>query len=367
MCLLNLEMATNCRHHRGEPGEGLVEAMQAARKAAEVSTLMLTYLGQSQASYEPLDLTEVCRRGLSALRAALPPGLVLQTELPAAGPTISANANQLQQILTILITNAAEASGGGQGGLRLSVKTVTAADIAAPTGSRFPVDWRPQDAAYACLEVADAGCGIVAQNIDKLFDPFFTTKFQGRGLGLSVVLGIMRAHNGAVAVESEPDRGSVFRVFFPVPAEAVAIRKRVPVAPLPRAVGGGTVLVVEDEPLSRKTLALVLQYFAFTVLEAEDGAAAVEIFSQHQDEIGCVVCDLTMPRMNGWETLTELRQLAPGLPVILVSGYDEAEVMSGDHPELPQAFLHKPYEVQVLIDAIHQLLPPRKASGAAPG
>ena len=120
-------------------------------------------------------------------------------------------------------------------------------------------------------------------------------------------------------------------------------------------------LVVEDEPLVRKAVTVALGRAGFTVLAAEDGVAAVEIFRQHRDEIGCVVCDLTMPRMNGWETLTALRQLVPGIGVILASGYSEAQVMEGDHPERPQAFLHKPYESKVLIAAINQVLAKKKA------
>ena len=102
------------------------------------------------------------------------------------------------------------------------------------------------DPAYACLEVADAGCGITEENIEKMFDPFFSTKFTGRGLGLSVALGIVRAHHGVVTVESEPDRGSIFRVFFPLLVEEV-IRQPDNAAQIPETKEGGTLLVVEDE------------------------------------------------------------------------------------------------------------------------
>ena len=180
---------------------------------------MLTYLGQTRAQHEPLDLSEVCRRSLPMLRAAMPKDVVLETDLPSPGPVISANANQMQQVLTNLVTNAWEAIGDGRGVIHLTVKTVSPADI--PTAHRFPVDWQPQDHAYACLEVADTGSGIADKDIEKLFDPFFSSKFTGRGLGLSVVLGIVRAHGGAVTVESEPGRGSIFRVFLPVSAEEV--------------------------------------------------------------------------------------------------------------------------------------------------
>jgi two-component system, cell cycle sensor histidine kinase and response regulator CckA len=112
------------------------------------------------------------------------------------------------------------------------------------------------------------------------------------------------------------------------------------------------VLLVDDEPIMRKSIESVLKQSGFMVLTAVDGVDALEIFQQHRDEIGCVLCDLTMPRMNGWETLTALRKLSPGIPVILSSGYSEAQAMAGEHPELPQAFLTKPYGFATLKDTI---------------
>jgi CheY-like chemotaxis protein len=214
------------------------------------------------------------------------------------------------------------------------------------------------------MEVADAGCGITVKDIEKLFDPFFSSKFAGRGLGLSVVLGIVQAHGGGVTVETAPGQGSSFRVFLPLSAEK-AIRKPDQVVQSSDLDEGGTVLLVDDEPMVRKVGEGALMSLGFAVLLAKDGVEAVEIFRQHRDEIRCVLCDLTMPRMNGWETLDALRELAPGLPVILASGYDEAHVMAGDHPELPQALLSKPYPLQALRDAISCALVQGKKLSAA--
>ena len=347
--MMNLQMAMQTLPRNAEPVENLTEAMQSARKAAGVSTQMLTYLGQTAAKHEPLDLCEVCRHHLPMLRTVMPQGATLKTELDSHGPVVNANANQIQQILTNLLTNAWEAMGETQGVIRLIVKTVQAADI--PRRHCFPIDCELQEKAYACTEVADAGCGIANKDIEKLFDPFFSTKFTGRGLGLPVVLGIVRAHGGCVTVESQPGEGSVFRVFLPLTAKAIT-QKPIQVAQDPKAAVSGTVLVVDDEPYLRKAVSLVLKRSGFTVFAAQDGVEAVEMFQQHRDEIGCVLCDLTMPRMDGWETLTALRKLVPGIPVILSSGYSEAQAMAGDHPELPQAFLSKPYELPTLKDTI---------------
>jgi signal transduction histidine kinase/DNA-binding response OmpR family regulator len=329
----------------------LSEALQSARKAADISTQMLVYLGQTTVHREPLDLSEACRLCLPLLQEAKSRIAVLKADLPAPGPVINSNANQIQQVLTNLLTNAWEASRAGSDAIRLTVKQVSTTAI--PVVNRFPIDWQPQAPAYACLEVADSGGGIPAGDIEKLFDPFFTSKFIGKGLGLSVVLGILRGHDGGITVESEPGLGSVFRVFLPLTAATVP-PKAVAVVPAPKMAGCGVVLVVEDELALRAAVTRALQRAGYKVITAKDGVEGVELFERHRNEINCVLCDLTMPRMGGWETLTALRKLAPGLPVILSSGYDEASVMEGHHPELPQAYLRKPYELKVLFNTISQ-------------
>ena len=351
--MMGLQMAMSDLPQTAIALETLTDAMLSARKAAKVSSLMLTYIGQTAAKHEPLYLCEACQRQLSIIRADLPKDMVLETDFLTPGPVINANANQIQQVLTNLVTNAWEALGDTRSAIRVAVKTVCVAEI--PAANCFPIDYKPQDTDYACLEVRDAGCGIAAEDMEKLFDPFFSSKFTGRGLGLPVVLGIVRAHKGCVTVESQPKRGSVFRIFLPLSAEAV-LPKPAPPVQAPQTGGGGTVLLVDDEPIVRKSIESVLKRSGFTVLTAVDGVDAVEVFQRHRDEIGCVLCDLMMPRMNGWETLTALRKLSPGFPVLLSSGYSEAQVMAGDHPELPQAFLSKPYQFETLINTIARFM-----------
>ncbi len=350
----NLEMAIDVLPQGAEPADMLTASMQAAWKAAEMSGLMLTYLGQSSDEREPLDISETCQRSLSILQAVIPGKVALETALPSHGPIIMANANLIQQVISNLATNAWEAIDKKQGVIHLSIKTVSPTEI--PATHRFPIGWQPQDSAYACLEVTDTGSGIAAGDFDKLFDPFFSSKFSGRGLGLPVVLGIIKVYGGAVTVESEPGRGSTFRVFLPVSAEEAAPRQPDEASQDPEMERGGTVLLVDDEEMLRATATAMLKSLGFSVLEAKDGVEAVEMFRERRDEIRCVICDLTMPRMNGWETLTALRKLAPDFPVILASGYDKAHVMSGDHPEWPQVFLGKPYRLKGLSDAISEAL-----------
>ncbi len=217
--IANLELAMTALLRGADPHEGITAAMKASFQAAKMSGLMLTYLGQSFDKHEPLDLSQACRRSVPMLQAILSRDIALETDFPSPGPVIMANANQILQILTSLTTNAWESFGEGRGAIHLCVKTVLAVNISALR--RFPLDWQPLNDAYACLEVTDAGCGIEDKDIEKLFDPFFSSKLTGRGMGLAVVLGIVRAHHGVVTVKSEPSQGSTFRVFFPVSGDAV--------------------------------------------------------------------------------------------------------------------------------------------------
>ncbi|MBI5843101.1 MAG: PAS domain S-box protein [Deltaproteobacteria bacterium] len=349
----NLEVALLDLPKNSSPAESLSDALDAARKAAELSRLMLTYLGQTPARREPVDISDLCKRTLAFLAESIPRDTVLEADLPSPGPVLNANPGQIEQIVANLVANSHESFPDGRGHVRVSVKNVRCMDI--PVAHRFPAEWRPSDDTCACLEVSDTGSGIKREDIPNLFDPFFSSKFTGRGLGLPVVLGIARAHRGAVTVESEPGRGSVFRVYFPLSGEEIATKSE-RAAVSTGASEGGRVLLVEDDDLVRQLTSDLLKRLHYEVVEARNGQQALELFQQNMDDIRWVLCDLTMPGMDGWETMAALRRLSPGIPVILVSGYDEARVMMGDHPEWPQAFLSKPYHIKQLKDAIAHAL-----------
>jgi PAS domain S-box-containing protein len=355
----NLELAIGSLSPSGTSITNLTAAMEAAEKAAEVSRMMLTYLGQVSDKRKPLDLSEVCRRSLPSLQATMPKNVSLETDLQFPGPAINANANQIQQVLTNLITNAWEAAGDDRGVIHLTVKTVSSAEIS--TSNRFPITWQPDDDRYGCLEVRDNACGIEDKDLEEVFSPFFSTKFTGRGMGLSVVQGLVQAHGGVVTAESSPGRGSVFRVFFPMSAEEIIQQPRNETN-APEIQETGMVLLVDDDSIFLEVTSAMLSRLGFTtVLTAMDGVEAVEVFRRHKDEIRLVVSDVSMPRMNGWETLLALRQIMPGIPVILSSGYSEEQVMEETHPENPQAFLGKPYGFQTLRDIIRRTLRDTKA------
>ena len=214
----NLELALMELPKGANPQARITAAMKASCQAAEISGMMLTYLGQSLEKRELLDLSDACVKSLPILQAVMPRNVVLKKDLPAPGPVINTNTDYIEQVLTNLVTNAGEAIGTKSGTVSLRVKTVPPAQVSA--AYRYPLDWQVQDTDYACLEVADTGCGIEDKDIETIFDPFFSTKFTGRGMGLAVVMGIAKIHNGGLTVESIPKQGSTFRVFFPLSEEA---------------------------------------------------------------------------------------------------------------------------------------------------
>jgi len=349
----NLELALDDPPGGSEIRDHIAESMIASRRAAEISRLMLTYLGQGSGTREPIDLSEACREALPALMAAVPKTMSLKSRFPDSGPIILADAVLVRQVLTNLILNAVEAIGEGSGEIAIETRLMSAGQIA---GARiFPADWEPKADTYACVEVSDTGCGMEDGILERIFDPFFSTKFTGRGLGLAVVIGVVKAHEGALAVESAVGRGSTFRVLLPLTKEQPRLPRQTGMEDSQPPAERGLVLLVDDEPMLRKVAQFMLNRLGYEVITAADGVDAIEVFKENLKQIHCVLLDLTIPRMNGWEALAAMRALRPDLPVILSSGYDEAQVMQTVQPERPQAFLHKPYRLADLKAALKMM------------
>lgn len=339
----------------------ITTALRATEKAAEVSNLLLTYLAKVPVTYETLDLSDVCRKAQAIWQASRPDTVDFRITLPDDGPVIHSNASQLQQLITNLVTNAWEACDNRQGTVTLAIATRAREEL--PATSCYPIDFQPASPQYACIEVTDTGCGMHRDVFDQLFDPFYSTKFTGRGMGLPVVLGIVRAHQGVISVESQEGGGSVFRVFLPISEKAIR-KKAAPIVSDQYHPGHGTVLVVEDVPLIREVAATMLKALGYTVLQAEDGVRALELFDQHRQDIVCVVSDIVMPRMDGWQTLEALRRRSPGIPVIFASGYTEAQFLEESHDEMPDIFLEKPFQFAKLRNALASLLSRKATNGS---
>jgi len=346
----NLELALMSPTVDSMLRSNMLEAMKASRRAADLSGHMLSYLGQSISERTPIVLTDICQDALTRIQTTLPEAIRMRIDLAEPHPVIQGNAGQIRQVVTSLVANAIESIGNHTGEIVVSVGVRTAAEM---THIRFhPQDWKPDDMRYACISVRDTGSGMDADTVEKIFDPFFSTRFTGRGLGLSVSSGIVRAHNGAIAIESELGKGSQFHIYLPLLADKPSQFQKAAPAEQPTDSNQKFILVVDDEALIRKMAQAMLAHFGFEVISAADGHEALKVFDENRDDIRCVLLDLTMPGMGGWETLAGLRRIRPNVPVILASGYDEARIMEDDHAERPHVFLHKPYQMADLKAAL---------------
>ncbi len=215
-----LEMAQEELSPQTEIGEYLTEAEMAARRAAEMSGLMLNILGHTGKDLEPIDLGRTCRDRIARLSSHAPPNVTIAIALPPSGPIVKAGDEQLSQIIDNLVTNAWEAIGDTAGKVQVAAETVPGTAI--EPENRIPIEWQSTHRNYAVLSVADTGCGMNAMILSRIFDPFFSNKFTGRGLGLPVTLGIVKSLGGCITVVSKTHHGSTLRVYLPVYEESAS-------------------------------------------------------------------------------------------------------------------------------------------------
>ncbi len=326
---------------------------KAARRASELVKQMLAYSGKGKFVVEDFNLNEVIMDMKSLLESSASKKNSLCFELAQDLPSVEADVTQLRQIVLNLVINAAEAIGEGDG---LITVTTRVSDYDSRPSETFATlsQLRASDSCIV-LEVSDTGCGMDDETRTRIFDPFFTTKFTGRGLGLAAVLGIVRGHSGGIRVDSNPGRGTTFTVLLPAldrPAKSIMEDPGKPV----NSQGTGTILVVDDEEVIRSVTSEILECLGYSVLLAEDGVKAVEVFKRYQDEIACVLLDLTMPKMGGKETFIELQKIKDDVPVILCSGYSEQDLEKHFGDSEPSGFLQKPFEIALLNEKMTEIL-----------
>jgi signal transduction histidine kinase len=335
------------------PGrDKIADIEKASRRAADLCKQMLAFSGRGHFTVEGLDLSALVNEISHLLEVTISKKAVLECNLAEDVPAIEADTTQIRQIIMNLITNATEAIGDRGGVISISTGAVEC-DRAYLTETYLDDDL--PEGLYSYAEVTDTGCGMDEETRERIFDPFFTTKFTGRGLGLAAVLGIVRGHRGALKVHSEPGRGTTFRVLFPV-TDVRAVQRSGEAAQPGALPGSGTVLLVDDEETVRAVGRRMLELSGFAVLTAADGREALRVFTEHRREITCVVLDLTMPQMDGEETLRELRLIQSDVRVVLSSGYDEGEIIGRFRGKGLAGFVQKPYDAATLVAEVGQAM-----------
>ena len=328
--------------------EYLGRIRDAAGKLSNLCVQMLTYSGKGQSIRMSADLNELIARLEDLVRASVPRQLQVEYRLAPGLDLVRLDHTQLDQVVINLVMNAAESMSDRTSGSITVATGERVLDAAALRGLGNGEAASP--GAYVYLEVEDHGVGIDDEALARLFEPFFTTKFTGRGLGMSVVFGIVRDHDGAIEVETEPGWGTRVRVYFPRDESAERPAGR-PAAPSRRVRGGGRVLVVDDQEMVRQILASMLEAAGYEVVTAVDGQDGMTRFLEHEPElVGCVV-DVTMPERDGLTLVRDIRQRHGALPLVLVSGYPASEYQA-QIDELRVAFLQKPFEVDEIVAAL---------------
>jgi two-component system cell cycle sensor histidine kinase/response regulator CckA len=324
----------------------LRDALAGVRRASDLTRQLLAYSGKGSFQVLRIDLSAQVEELAQLLETTLPKKVQLRLELGRDLPPIEADPAQVQQIVMNLVINGAEAMGDERGTVLV---TTGAQDVDANYAASLFAPGAFPPGRYVAIEVHDTGSGMDEATQARIFDPFFSTKFTGRGLGLAAVLGIVKAHKGAIKVYSTPGKGTTFKVLFPA-AEGSA--ERPAKTPPPTVLGKGLALVIDDDRGVRLVVRHLLEFFGFDVIEAADGRRGVEQFAAHAAEVKFVLLDMTMPELSGEETFRELRSLRPDLPVILSSGYNEVEATRRFCAKGYAAFLPKPFTPEDLARCI---------------
>ena len=336
---------------------GALEAIDSAtQRAADLARQLLAYAGGRRPIRQPIDLNTLVRDLLHTLGTTRLRPYTLTTRLAPQLPLTVADATQIRQIVQNLLINAAEAMGPGGGTL-----TVTTERWQHPRGGPAPLtDLAPGE--YLALTIGDTGSGMDQATQARIFEPFFSTKSVGRGLGLATAEGMVRDHQGAIAVESLPGRGTTFQVLLPsAPQESATAA---PAAAPDTWNAQGCALVIDDDASVRLITNRMLERLGMRALLADDGAAGLELFQRHAGSIRCVLLDLTMPGMHGVTAARELRRMDPSLPIVLMSGYSAEDASHLTSDLRGTAFLNKPFHLGELRSVLRGMLE-RPSVGAA--
>lgn len=332
--------------------EYLNNIITAGKKGAELSQQMLSYARKKSFAKRNVNINSIIEEMIQILKSSISKKVVLKLDLSKELPFIEGDATQLSQVIMNLVINANEAIGDKSG--IITVRTSALFCDSKYLDTVFLPD-ELKEGLYMILEVGDTGCGMDEETKRHIFEPFYTTKFTGRGLGLASVFGIVRGHQGGIKVYSEKGRGTAFKVFLPA-LEWMEEKETAFTINEKDFDITGTILLAEDEDTIRTLTQRMLEHVGLKVLTSVDGKEAVELFKAHQDEICCVILDLTMPHLSGVEACQAIKKIKASVPIILTSGYSEDQVDMKIGPESFSGYIQKPYRFENLKSIVKNVL-----------
>jgi two-component system cell cycle sensor histidine kinase/response regulator CckA len=341
----------------GHPvSRSLEEIFQAGEQAASLTRQLLAFSRRQMLQPKVLDLNALLKDFESMLRRLIEAHIDLRLDLDPALARVKADPAQMQQVLMNLVVNARDAMPDG-GALTIATRNARLDGTESGVNDCNDSGVLPGD--YVFLSVKDTGHGMDAETQARIFEPFFTTKGVGRGtgLGLSTTYGIVKQSGGYISVSSEPGRGSTFRICLPKTADSGEEQEQPADSPVPEAPAATeTILLVEDEPALRGMVRHALSERGYTVLEAADGNAALELSARHPGAVHLLLTDVIMPRLGGRELAGRLTGQRPEMRVLYISGYNETVIAGPDLRDQHAGFLQKPFAIDDLIQKVGKLL-----------
>jgi PAS domain S-box-containing protein len=346
----NAEMLLLDRQAQDASVEEVEQILQASHRAKALVQQILTFSRKQEAARQPILLQTVVKDALRMLRATLPAMVEIRSELVASARPVLGDPVRLHQLLMNLATNAAQAMEEKGGILEVRLRECSPDEVSNHGTEPTSAD------RWLHLSVADSGCGMSTETLERIFDPFFTTKATGKGtgLGLAVVHGIVQEQGGVITVESKPGVGSTFHVYLPTTAEVMGVAA--PAAPVTSCALRGRILVVDDEPAVAQIVGRVLERAGCRVVVCNDPEVAWRTFEAAPQEFELVLTDRQMPRQDGIQLARQIHALRPDIPILLATGLQDRNSCNWE-PNLITKVISKPFTANDLIRTLQAILP----------
>ena len=327
----------------------LREIARASARATNLVQRILAFSRQTEPRRELIQLRPAIEEALRLLRSTLPAMIEIRTEMTSAVPSVNADSTQIHQVMMNLITNSAHAIGERSGVVTVKLDAVESG----PGNGVLPDALAP--GRYVRISISDTGCGMDRAVLDRIFDPFFTTKpaGHGTGLGLSVVHGIVRSHQGGIAVDSKPGAGARFNLYFPAAGNGELPAMARP--PEPAMGNGQRIMYIDDEDSVVYLATRQLQRLGYMVIGFTDPGKALQAFSANPGSFDVVVTDVSMPGMSGFHLAHAILKLRADMPVLMTSGYVRPQDRDAAAQLGIREFIPKPHTLEGLGHALEKL------------